>query len=81
MLDGTRLAALLEPDVEALLLRRSQDGYACYLVPIDVCYRLVGQMRLHWKGFDGGARARAELDAFFAHVAGRARIPQEAAQP
>ena len=64
----TRLAALLEPDVEALLVRRAAGEYRCYLVPIDICYELVGRMRLHWHGFDGGSVARAELDAFFARV-------------
>ncbi|MFI0720605.1 DUF5947 family protein [Streptomyces sp. NPDC021224] len=73
VLDRTRLAAVLRPDVEALLLRRDDGGCACYLVPIDACYELVGRMRLLWQGFDGGAEARAALDAFFASVAGRAR--------
>ncbi|WP_329171438.1 DUF5947 family protein [Streptomyces sp. NBC_01477] len=73
VLGRTRLAAELRPDVEALLMRRGQDGYACFLVPIDVCYELVGRMRLHWQGFDGGAEARAALADFFAEVARRAR--------
>jgi Family of unknown function (DUF5947) len=79
----TRLAALLEPDVEALLVRRAHGRYECFLVPIDICYELVGRMRLHWQGFDGGPRARADLEEFFAHVARRARaVPrQEAARP
>ena len=29
-----------------------------YLVPIDVCYELVGQLRRLWRGFDGGAGVR-----------------------
>ena len=37
-------------------------------MPIDACYELVGQLRRLWKGFDGGAEARAALDAFFAKV-------------
>ncbi|MFI9271398.1 DUF5947 family protein [Kitasatospora sp. NPDC052896] len=74
VLGGTRLAAELRPDVEALLLRRSRDGSTdCYLVPVDRCYELVGRMRRHWQGFDGGAEARAELAGFFTEVAGRAR--------
>ncbi|MER6357957.1 DUF5947 family protein [Streptomyces sp. NPDC001634] len=77
-LRGSRLAELLEPDVEALLLRRTDDGCACYLVPIDICYELVGRMRLLWQGFDGGAEARAALDAFFETVGQRARpLPEE----
>lgn len=75
----TRLAGLLEDDVEALLLHAERDRPAtCTLVPIDVCYELVGRMRLHWKGFDGGAEARAALAEFFDRVASRARpLPTE----
>jgi len=68
----TPLASLLEPDVEALLVRRAASEYECYLVPIDICYELVGRMRLHWHGFDGGAVARAELEAFFDRVSRQA---------
>ncbi|GAA5164058.1 DUF5947 family protein [Pseudonocardia eucalypti] len=68
------LAAELTPDVEALLVRRG-DGVRpeCLLVPIDACYRLVGLVRLHWKGFDGGAEAWAAIDAFFDEARSRAR--------
>ncbi|MFD4241642.1 DUF5947 family protein [Streptomyces sp. NPDC058525] len=79
VLGGGRLAALLEPDVEALLLRRSEGRTDCYLVPIDICYELVGRMRLLWQGFDGGAEARAALDAFFAQVERRAKAPADTA--
>ncbi|MEU8518797.1 DUF5947 family protein [Streptomyces sp. NBC_01216] len=74
-----RLAGLLEPDVEALLLHRDADGRTtCHLVPIDICYELVGRMRLLWQGFDGGAEARSALRAFFDRVEGRAKTPAEA---
>ncbi|MFD5466541.1 DUF5947 family protein [Kitasatospora sp. NPDC127059] len=72
-LGSSRLAAALEPDVEALLLRRTEGRVDCYLVPIDLCYELVGRLRRCWHGFDGGAEARAELDAFFGQLAERAR--------
>jgi hypothetical protein len=108
---ASALASTLEPDVEALLVRRGDAGRggwaettsrhpqgapargpgvgtpsqrtsrhpqgvpACgpgvgtpsqaLLVPIDACYRLVGLVRRHWKGFDGGAEAWAAIDAFF----------------
>ncbi|MBZ3905988.1 DUF5947 family protein [Streptomyces griseiscabiei] len=81
VLGGSRLAALLEPDVEALLLHRTGERGRCHLVPIDICYELVGRMRLLWQGFDGGAEARAALDTFFAEVARRARPVAEAVRP
>ncbi|MFE7136447.1 DUF5947 family protein [Streptomyces sp. NPDC057644] len=79
VIGSTRLAGLLEDDVEALLLHAERDRPAtCNLVPIDVCYELVGRMRLHWKGFDGGAEARAALAEFFGRVESRARpLPTE----
>ena len=45
----------------------------CLLVPIDACYRLVGLVRMHWRGFDGGSEAWAAIDAFFAELNERAR--------
>jgi hypothetical protein len=81
VLGDSRLAGLLEPDVEALLLRRTDDHVDCHLVPIDVCYELVGRMRLLWQGFDGGREARAALDEFFTEVAHRARPLEEAGRP
>jgi hypothetical protein len=53
------------PDVEALLVNRSDTGFECFLLPIDACYRLVGLVKMHWKGFDGGTEAWAAIDAFF----------------
>jgi hypothetical protein len=69
---ASALAGLMEPDVEALLVRRDDAGRGgtseALLVPVDACYRLVGLVRLHWKGFDGGAEAWAAIDAFFADL-------------
>lgn len=71
---GGRLAAELAPDVEALLVRREQDVRTdCLLVPIDACYRLVGLVRLHWRGFDGGADAWLAIDRFFDDLRDAAR--------
>lgn len=61
----------LRPDVEALLLRRDGDGY---LVPIDVCYELVGRLRTLWRGFDGGQEAHAAIDEVFDRVRRRAGV-------
>ena len=67
--------SVLRADVEALLLRGTDLGseFSCYLVPIDVCYALVGQLRRVWRGFDGGTEARQAIDDFFADVAARSR--------
>jgi Family of unknown function (DUF5947) len=64
--------AAMAPDVEALLLRRTPGHQECYLVPIDVCYELVGLLRRHWKGFDGGEEAARAMDAFFSRIENRA---------
>lgn len=65
------LVAALAPDVEALLVRNGPEGPECYLVPIDACYELVGRIRRHWRGFDGGEEARGEIAAFFERVRAR----------
>ncbi len=70
--------ATLRPDVEAFLVRSAERRTSvaeaeCFLVPIDVCYELVGELRKQWRGFDGGAEAHAALEAFFDRVRCRAR--------
>jgi Family of unknown function (DUF5947) len=68
------LLALPEPDVEAALVCRGDSGIEYFLVPIDACYELAGRMRLHWRGFDGGAEARASIAEFIDDVRSRARV-------
>jgi len=63
----------LAPDVEALLVRRAGQGFGCFLVPIDACYELVGLVRMHWKGFDGGQEGWDAIDGFFDAVRERSR--------
>lgn len=65
--------AILVADVEAILVRVTDDGYSCFLVPIDACYELVGHLRKLWRGFDGGQEAHRQMDEFFAHVQQRSR--------
>jgi Family of unknown function (DUF5947) len=75
--------SVLEPDVEALLIRApdradrgrgtERDDFTCHVVPIDACYELVGQLRQLWRGFDGGDDAHRAMDAFFAMVSARSR--------
>lgn len=77
--------ATLRPDVEALLIRSDEDRSGepsppeCFLVPIDACYELVGELRRLWRGFDGGSEAHAALDAFFDRVRARAAPSRAAA--
>jgi Family of unknown function (DUF5947) len=60
----------LEPDVEALLISQ-RSGHA-WIVPVDACYELVGRIRRHWRGFEGGEEAWLEIEAFFAGLPARA---------
>ena len=62
----------LEPDVEALLINRLREAEH-YIAPIDECYRLVGLIRLHWRGLGGGARVWDEIAAFFDGLRARSR--------
>ena len=72
------LLGALEPDVEAALVCRTDGTVEHFLVPIDACYELAGRMRLHWRGFDGGAEARQSIADFLGQVRSRARpLPQE----
>lgn len=71
----------VEPDVEAVLLRTGDDEPTCHVVPVDRCYELVGAMRLHWRGFDGGSEVRDQIAAFFDDVSARARTPTSEVRP
>jgi hypothetical protein len=71
----------VEPDVEAVLLRTGDGEPTCHVVPVDRCYELVGAMRLHWRGFDGGAEVRDQIAAFFDDVGARARTPRSEVRP
>ena len=72
----------LETDVEALLVNRvahargiSQADY--YIVPIDACYKLVGLIRLHWKGLSGGTEVWQEIGSFFSQLKAAAHLVKE----
>jgi hypothetical protein len=72
------LLTVAERDVEAILFRRTENGADCYLVPVDVCYRLVGTVRLHWTGLDGGSRLHGHIDDLFAEIRDKAvALPEE----
>ena len=63
----------LQPDVEALLVHTKNSQVEAFLVPIDVCYELVGHLRMLWRGFDGGQDVRRRLEIFFDEVRTKSR--------
>lgn len=56
--------ATLAGDVEALLIDRMSTPQACYIVPLDAAYRLVGLVRQAWSGLSGGPIVRRVVAAF-----------------
>ena len=70
---GSPELGTLRPDVEALLVHSSGQTVEAFLVPIDVCYELVGHLRTLWRGFDGGQDVRHRLEEFFDRVRARSR--------
>jgi hypothetical protein len=67
----------LEPDVEAILVLRRAGVTRAFVIPIDAAYRLVGIIRLSWKGFDGGDDAWLRIGAFIDELSERSagRVP------
>jgi hypothetical protein len=69
----------LEPDVEALLVNRvahGREGGAAeyFVVPIDECFKLVGLIRLHWKGLSGGSEVWREIARYFSELREKSRV-------
>ncbi len=61
----------MRPDVEALLVNRVGSTREYFLVPIDECYRLVGLIRIHWRGLSGGALVWGAIADFFDELRGK----------
>jgi hypothetical protein len=64
------LLAEMAPDTEAIFVNSEE----VFLIPIDMCYSLVGELRLYWQGFDGGAEVREALEAFLGGLRRRAVV-------
>jgi len=73
---------LLESDVEALLVNRVGQSRGAgpaeyYIVPIDACYKLVGLIRIHWRGLSGGTEVWQEIGNFFSDLRSKASVVSE----
>jgi uncharacterized protein DUF5947 len=58
----------MEADVETFLVNRVGTPAEYYIVPIDECYRLVGLIRMHWRGLSGGTEVWKEIHQFFGDI-------------
>ena len=64
-------------DVEALLVNRVGAKREYYIVPIDLCFELIGLIRVHWRGLSGGDKVWEEVDKFFSKLRASAREHKE----
>lgn len=62
----------LEPEVEALLINRTAQPAQYWILPLDICYALVGVIRRNWKGLGGGEAVWEEVATFFEALRWRA---------
>lgn len=69
--------ATLAPEVEALLVRQLHGRRDAFIVPVDMCYELVGIVRRDWRGFDGGRVVRSAIDERFDRVQARSLASRE----
>ena len=58
----------MQHDVEALLVNRVEEAREYFLAPMDICFELVGLIRVHWRGLSGGEELWNEIDAFFGRL-------------
>lgn len=59
---------IMQPNVEAFLVNRVGSSPEYFLLPIDQCFRLVGLIRMHWKGLSGGTEVGKQIDQFFTEL-------------
>jgi hypothetical protein len=77
--DANPVLKEMAPDVEALLVNRVGHvrGVAApeyFVLPIDECYKLVGLIRVHWRGLSGGTEVWQEIGRFFDELKHRATV-------
>ena len=60
-------------DVEAVYVTRAGDALEAFVIPVDACYQLVGEIRLRWRGIDGGEGVRRAVAEFADDLRARSR--------
>lgn len=70
----------MEADVETFLVNRVGSAAQYYIVPIDECFRLIGLIRMHWRGLSGGAEVWKEISQFFEDLKSRSIEVSETAR-
>lgn len=63
----------MQSDVEAFLVNRVGAKREYYIVPIDICFELVGLIRVHWRGLSGGDVVWRQVETFFVRLSADAR--------
>lgn len=58
----------LTPDLEALIVNRLGTTGQYYILPIDSCYKLIGMIRISWKGIFGGPEVNNIINKFFSEL-------------
>jgi hypothetical protein len=71
----------MQHDVEALLVNRVEETREYFLAPMDICFELVGLIRVHWRGLSGGEELWNEIDGFFGRLKKNAIIVRAQAGP
>ncbi len=69
LVDANPVLAELQPDAEALLVRRVGAIRQYFRAPIDHCFALAGLIRTQWHGLAGGAEVWRSIDRFFDDLA------------
>jgi hypothetical protein len=62
----------MESDVEGLLVYRVGTATDYFIIPIDECFKLIGIIRMNWKGFSGGMQVWQEIGKFLDQLRVRA---------
>jgi len=67
-------------DVEAMLVNRVGASRGYFIVPIDLCFELVGLIRSKWRGLSGGDEVWGAIEKFFARIRQQAQPSSSGAE-